>query len=226
MNYNVTKNLQKMIGYTFNQKKILEQALTHRSASAIHNERLEFLGDSILSFVITNELYINFPTVNEGDMSRMRATLVRGKTLVEIANEFNLGQYLQLGQGELKSGGIRRESILANTVEAIIGGVFLDSNINIIKNLILKWYRHRLKKLNPNHTQKDSKTRLQEYLQSKHLPLPSYFVTNVFGESHNQIFTINCKISTIKSNIIGIGKSRRKAEQSAAQSALYKLGME
>ncbi|QCI19332.1 ribonuclease III [Buchnera aphidicola] len=226
MNYNVTNKLQKMIGYTFNQKKILEQALTHRSASSVHNERLEFLGDSILSFVITNELYNNFPTVNEGDMSRMRATLVRGKTLVEIANEFNLGQYLQLGQGELKSGGIRRESILANTVEAIIGGVFLDSNIHIIKNLILKWYKYRLKKLNPNHTQKDSKTRLQEYLQSKHLPLPSYFVTNVFGESHNQIFTINCKISTVKSNIIGIGKSRRKAEQSAAQSALYKLGME
>ncbi|CAL4042878.1 Ribonuclease 3 [Buchnera aphidicola (Anoecia corni)] len=226
MNYNVTNKLQKMIGYTFNQKKILEQALTHRSASSIHNERLEFLGDSILSFVITNELYSNFPTVNEGDMSRMRATLVRGKTLVEIANEFNLGQCLQLGQGELKSGGIRRESILANTVEAIIGGVFLDSNIYIIKNLILKWYKYRLKKLNPKHTQKDSKTRLQEYLQSKHLPLPSYFVTNVFGESHNQIFTINCKISTIKSNIIGIGKSRRKAEQSAAQNALYKLGME
>ena len=145
MNYNVTNKLQKMIGYTFNQKKILEQALTHRSASSVHNERLEFLGDSILSFVITNELYNNFPTVNEGDMSRMRATLVRGKTLVEIANEFNLGQYLQLGQGELKSGGIRRESILANTVEAIIGGIFLDSNIHIIKNLILKWYKAKYK---------------------------------------------------------------------------------
>lgn len=125
------------------------QALTHRSASSKHNERLEFLGDSILSFVIANDLYHRFPKVDEGDMSRMRATLVRGNTLAELAREFNLGECLRLGPGELKSGGSRRESILADTVEALIGGIFLDSDIQTIERIILSWYESRLNEISP-----------------------------------------------------------------------------
>ncbi|AAO26966.1 ribonuclease III [Buchnera aphidicola str. Bp (Baizongia pistaciae)] len=226
MNHTVIQKLQKILGYTFIKKDLLIQALTHRSANSKHNERLEFLGDSILSFVIANALYHCFPHVNEGDMSRMRATLVRGHTLAKIAYEFDLGDYLQLGQGELKSGGFRRESILANTVEALIGSIFLDSNLKTIEKLILKWYKNRLKAINPSDTQKDPKTRLQEYLQSKHLPLPSYLVEQVYGEAHNQLFTIYCEISGINEKTIGIGSSRRKAEQEAAQNALIKLGIE
>jgi ribonuclease III len=141
MNPIVTNRLQKKLGYTFQQQELLLQALTHRSASSKHNERLEFLGDSILSFVIANALYHRFPRVDEGDMSRMRATLVRGNTLAEMAREFDLGECLRLGPGELKSGGFRRESILADTVEALIGGIFLDSDIQTIERLILDWYR-------------------------------------------------------------------------------------
>lgn len=226
MNYIVTKKIQKVLGYTFTHKDLLRQALTHRSASSKHNERLEFLGDSILSFVIANALYQHFPYIDEGDMSRMRATLVRGHTLAEIAYEFDLGEYLKLGQGELKSGGFRRESILANTVEALIGSIYLDSNIQTVEELILKWYEKRLEKISPGDTQKDPKTRLQEYLQSKHLSLPMYFIVEIYGEAHNQLFTIHCKISIISEYLIGTGSSRRKAEQDAAQKALIKLGVE
>ncbi|WP_343184196.1 ribonuclease III [Buchnera aphidicola (Ceratovacuna keduensis)] len=226
MNFIEIKKIEKTIGYIFNKKELLKQALTHRSASNKHNERLEFLGDSILSFIIANALYKCFPLVNEGDMSRMRATLVRGNTLAQIAHKFDLGEYLKLGQGELKSGGFRRESILSNTVEALIGSIFLDSNIKITEKLILKWYYNRLKHINPEDTKKDPKTRLQEFLQSKHLPLPTYFIIQVYGEAHSQLFTIRCKIYGVKNNIVGIGASRRKAEQDAAKRALLKLGIE
>lgn len=144
MNPIVINRLQRKLGYTFTHQELLQQALTHRSASSKHNERLEFLGDSILSFVIANALYHRFPRVDEGDMSRMRATLVRGNTLAELAREFDLGECLRLGPGELKSGGFRRESILADTVEALIGGVFLDSDIQTVEKLILNWYQTRL----------------------------------------------------------------------------------
>ncbi len=174
MNPIVINRLQRKLGYTFNHQELLQQALTHRSASSKHNERPEFLGDSILSFVIANALYHRFPRVDEGDMSRMRATLVRGNTLAELAREFDLGECLRLGPGELKSGGFRRESILADTVEALIGGVFLDSNIQTVEQLILNWYKTRLDEISPGDKQKDPKTRLQEYLQGRHLPLPSY----------------------------------------------------
>ncbi|QCI22122.1 ribonuclease III [Buchnera aphidicola] len=226
MNYIVTKKIQKVLGYTFTHKDLLRQALTHRSASSKHNERLEFLGDSILSFVIANALYQHFPYINEGDMSRMRATLVRGNTLAEIAYEFDLGEYLKLGQGELKSGGFRRESILANTVEALIGSIYLDSNIKTVEELILKWYEKRLETISPGDTQKDPKTRLQEYLQSKHLSLPTYSIVKIYGEAHNQLFTIHCQITILSEYLIGTGSSRRKAEQDAAKKALIKLGVE
>ncbi|HEK1719946.1 TPA: ribonuclease III [Proteus mirabilis] len=226
MNTLLVNQLQKKLGYTFNQNELLLQALTHRSASSKHNERLEFLGDSILSYVIANALYHRFPRVDEGDMSRMRATLVRGNTLAELAREFELGECLRLGPGELKSGGFRRESILADTVEALIGAIFLDSDIQNIENIILKWYENRLAEISPGDKQKDPKTRLQEYLQGRHLPLPSYVVVQVRGEAHDQEFTIHCQISGIDQPVKGMGTSRRKAEQAAAEQALIQLELE
>lgn len=225
MNPIVINRLQRKLGYTFNHQELLQQALTHRSASSKHNERLEFLGDSILSFVIANALYHRFPRVDEGDMSRMRATLVRGNTLAELAREFDLGECLRLGPGELKSGGFRRESILADTVEALIGGVFLDSNIQTVEQLILNWYKTRLDEISPGDKQKDPKTRLQEYLQGRHLPLPSYLVVQVRGEAHDQEFTIHCQVSGLSEPVVGTGSSRRKAEQAAAEQALKKTGV-
>ncbi|WP_291968770.1 ribonuclease III [Candidatus Symbiopectobacterium sp.] len=220
MNTILINRLQRKLGYTFQRYDLLLQALTHRSANSKHNERLEFLGDSILSFVIANALYHRFPRVDEGDMSRMRATLVRGNTLAEIAREFELGECLRLGPGELKSGGFRRESILADTVEALIGGIFLDSDIQNIERLILNWYQTRLDEISPGVKQKDPKTRLQEFLQGRHLPLPTYLVVQVRGEAHDQEFTIHCMISGFNEPVIGMGSSRRKAEQAAAEQAL------
>ncbi|MBK4775529.1 ribonuclease III [Candidatus Pantoea edessiphila] len=225
MNHFLINKLQNKIGYTFIHLELLKQALTHRSANSKHNERLEFLGDSILNYVIANVLYHKFPYINEGDMSRMRATLVRGNTLAEMARKFNLGECLRLGTGELKSGGFRRESILADTVEAIIGSIFLDSNIHTIEKLILNWYQTQLDEISPGDKQKDYKTRLQEYLQSRHLPLPAYVMVMVRGEAHDQEFTIHCQVSGIAEPIIGVGFSRRKAEQAAAKQALVILGI-
>ena len=226
MNPIVINRLQRKLGYTCNHQELLQQALTHRSASSKHNERLEFLGDSILSYVIANALYHRFPRVDEGDMSRMRATLVRGNTLAELAREFELGECLRLGPGELKSGGFRRESILADTVEALIGGVFLDSDIQTVEKLILNWYQTRLDEISPGDKQKDPKTRLQEYLQGRHLPLPTYLVVQVRGEAHDQEFTIHCQVSGLSEPVVGTGSSRRKAEQAAAEQALKKLELE
>ncbi|MXP50820.1 ribonuclease III [Pantoea sp. SoEX] len=225
MNHFLINKLQNKLGYTFIHLELLKQALTHRSANSKHNERLEFLGDSILNYVIANVLYHKFPYINEGDMSRMRATLVRGNTLAEMARKFDLGECLRLGTGELKSGGFRRESILADTVEAIIGSIFLDSNIHTIEKLILNWYQTQLDEISPGDKQKDHKTRLQEYLQSKHLPLPTYLMVMVRGEAHDQEFTIHCQVSGINEPIVGVGFSRRKAEQAAAKQALIILGI-
>lgn len=226
MNPIVKNRLQRKLGYTFQQQELLLLALTHRSASSKHNERLEFLGDSILSFVIANALYQRFPHIDEGNMSRMRATLVRGHTLADMAREFNLGECLRLGPGEFKSGGSRRESILADTVEALIGGVFLDSDMQRVERLILGWYRSRLDEISPGDKQKDPKTRLQELLQGRHLPLPSYLVVQVRGEAHDQEFTIHCQVSGLNEPVMGIGSSRRKAEQAAAEQTLKKLELE
>ena len=213
------KRLEKRIDYTFANFALLQQALTHRSALGDHNERLEFLGDSILSFVISTDLYLRFPKVNEGDLSRMRATLVCGKMLAEIGREFQLGDCLILGPGELKSGGFRRDSIIADGVEAIIGAAFLDSNIDTINGLILKWFDSRLNSIEPGISQKDPKTRLQERLQSRKKPLPIYEVLEIKGEAHNQRFTMGCSIDGLKA-VQGQGTSRRKAEQIAAEKML------
>ncbi|MCG6200407.1 ribonuclease III [Psychromonas antarctica] len=209
------KRLEKRIGYTFTDFALLKQALTHRSALACHNERLEFLGDSILSFAISTDLYLRFPKVDEGDLSRMRATLVCGKMLAEIGREFQLGDCLILGPGELKSGGFRRDSIIADGVEAIIGAVFLDSDIDTVKNLILAWFDSRLSTILPGISQKDPKTQLQERLQSRKKPLPLYEVVDIKGDAHNQRFTMSCSIAGLPA-VKGQGTSRRKAEQIAA----------
>lgn len=216
------KRLEKRIGYTFTDFSLLQQALTHRSALGSHNERLEFLGDSLLSYAISTDLYIRFAKVNEGDLSRMRATLVCGKMLAEIGREFQLGDCLILGPGELKSGGFRRDSIIADGVEAIIGAVFLDSDIQTVKTLILNWFDSRLKSIKPGISQKDPKTRLQEHLQSRKQPLPVYEVLEIKGEAHNQRFTMGCHIEGLKS-VQGQGTSRRKAEQIVAEQMLEAL---
>ncbi|MCF1427175.1 MAG: ribonuclease III [Shewanella sp.] len=215
--------LCRIIGYEFNQLKLLTQALTHRSAANKHNERLEFLGDSILSIVISDALYHQFPKATEGDLSRMRATLVCGDTLAKIAQEFKLGEYLHLGPGELKSGGHRRESILADAVEAIIGAIYLDSDLETCRALLLNWYRDRLQNIQPGVDQKDAKTQLQEYLQGFKKPLPDYQVVKVEGEAHDQTFTVECRVIELPQSVVGVGSSRRKAEQLAAAQVLELL---
>ena len=213
--------LQKTLGYEFKNCDLLKQALTHRSAAGEHNERLEFLGDAILGVVIAEVLFRQFPKHNEGELSRMRATLVRGQTLAEIAKKFELGDVITLGPGEMKSGGHRRESILADAVEALIGAVFLDSGIDTAKALLLDWYRVRLEKISPVAL-KDPKTRLQEFLQGRSLPLPEYLVEKIVGQAHNQTFTITCTIEG-KELVRGQGTSRRKAEQAAAERIIQSL---
>ena len=215
--------LASLLGHQFADADLLKRAITHRSAGSRHNERLEFLGDSILSLVIAETLYQRFPDVSEGDMSRMRATLVREKTLAELAREFDLGEYLILGPGELKSGGFRRESILADTVEASIGAIYLDAGMDVIRQLLLNWYAQRLEEIRPGAEQKDPKTRLQEFLQGRRRPLPSYVVVKVKGEAHNQEFTVQCEIEGVTPSVVGVGSSRRKAEQAAAEKALEQL---
>ncbi|EJP3285434.1 ribonuclease III [Vibrio parahaemolyticus] len=215
--------LERKLGYQFKDAGLINLSLTHRSANSKHNERLEFLGDSILSFVIADDLYHRFPKVNEGDMSRMRATLVRGHTLAELGREFDLGDYLKLGPGELKSGGFRRDSILADAVEAIIGAIYLDSDIEKVRSIVLSWYNSRLEAIKPGVSQKDPKTRLQEFLQGRRKPLPVYTVTNIKGEAHNQEFTVECEVAGVDKPVIGKGTSRRKAEQAAAETALEQL---
>ncbi|HHG3304665.1 TPA: ribonuclease III [Vibrio parahaemolyticus] len=215
--------LERKLGYQFKDAGLINLALTHRSANSKHNERLEFLGDSILSFVIADDLYHRFSKVNEGDMSRMRATLVRGHTLAELGREFDLGDYLKLGPGELKSGGFRRDSILADAVEAIIGAIYLDSDIEKVRSIVLSWYNSRLEAIKPGVSQKDPKTRLQEFLQGRRKPLPVYTVTNIKGEAHNQEFTVECEVAGVDKPVIGKGTSRRKAEQAAAETALEQL---
>lgn len=216
-------SLYKKLGYTFKQIDNLALALTHRSAAKIHNERLEFLGDAILGMVIANELFARFPDQPEGSLTRMRSSLVKGDTLAEIAKEFELGDMLKLGPGELKSGGFRRSSILADTVEAIIGAIYLEAGIEVCEPLILRWFEPRLQKLDPSIQLKDDKTRLQEYLQGRKLALPDYKVAEITGKAHDQTFAIECKVTALSAAVIGRGSSRRKAEQQAAKLVLEKL---
>ncbi|AWI51986.1 ribonuclease III [Actinobacillus porcitonsillarum] len=217
------ERLQKKLGYQFETLDYLTQALTHRSAASKNNERLEFLGDSILNFTIGKALYDKFPKANEGELSRMRAALVREQTLAVIARQFELGEYLKLGAGELKSGGFRRESILSDCVEAIIAAIYLDKGMEPAMERIYAWYETFLAEITPGEAQKDPKTRLQEFLQGRKLPLPEYEVIDIKGEAHNQTFKVTCKVQGIDEIFTGQGTSRRKAEQNVAEKVLTQI---
>jgi ribonuclease III len=218
-----SSELQSRLGYEFKRQVLLQQALTHRSFSQDHNERLEFLGDSILNLSIAEALYLRFPTAREGDLSRLRASLVKGDTLADLARDFSLGEYLRLGEGEQKSGGAQRASILADVVEAIIGAIYLDADFNTAKGIILDWFAARLTQLSLTCDEKDPKTQLQELLQGRKQPLPLYEVVKVDGESHAQVFTVSCKVADLSSVTLGSAASRRAAEKEAADKMLQIL---
>lgn len=217
------KVLCTQLDVTFHDATLLQQALTHRSAAAINNERLEYLGDAILSFIIAEALFAKFPQAKEGKLSRLRASLVKGVTLAEIGRELNLGEVLILGPGELKSGGYRRESILADTVEALLGALYLDSGLESVKALILKLFNERLSSIDVNEVVKDPKTRLQELLQSRQHPLPIYSVKEVKTDSNQPLFEASCQVGLLKKVVIAQGSSHRKAEQKSAERVLTLL---
>jgi len=206
-------------GYRFVDQALLRQALTHRSHNAAHNERLEFLGDSILNCVIAAELFSMYPAMAEGDLSRVRASLVNGQNLSVLANQLDLGRRLLLGEGELRSGGAQRPSMLANAVEAVIGAVYLDAGFVVAQSFTLRIFADSLKNIDLRVAGKDAKTLLQELLQARHLPLPRYVVIATAGEAHEQSFQVECNVSELDIKTIGDGASRRAAEQVAARQA-------
>ena len=216
-------SLSSIIGYEFKSPDLLNMALTHRSAGQQHYERLEFLGDAVLSYVITGELYKRFPVATEGQLSRLRASLVKGDTLAKISRQISLGEYLNLGSGELKSGGFRRASILADAFEALIGAIYLDGGAQAASQFILRYFEARLTQCDPNSVLKDPKTRLQELLQSQGRALPEYRVDAIEGEPHLQVFKVVCMVQGITDPVVGTANSRRKAEQEAARRALEQL---
>lgn len=217
------QDLTKRLTYKFVETNLLTQALTHRSYSAQNNERLEYLGDGALNFIIANQLYKRFPTLDEGDLSRLRAQLVKEATISEIALSLNLGDALKLGEGELKSAGWRRPSILADALEAIIGAVYLDGGFAAAEALVLCLYAEKLNTIDPKVIDKDPKSLLQELLQGKKVAVPEYAVVHTGGEAHAQVFIVECFIQKMDIRTVGEGTSRRIAEQQAAQLALLAL---
>lgn len=218
--------LQKAINYKFEQLSLLKQALTHRSAHHKHNERLEFLGDAVLGSVIASALYEKFPKADEGQLSRLRAFLVKEKALSELASELNFSQFLILGSGELKSGGFRRASILSDTFEAIIGAVLLDSDYQVAQQYILNLYQKKLLDLSLTMAEKDPKTQLQEWLQARTHPTPEYEVVRSAGKDHAKTYWVKCHLEYHNIKVEGYGASRRKAEQDAASKAMNAIKSE
>lgn len=216
----MSEELSRQLGYQFQNKRLLKMALTHRSSHEENNERLEFLGDSIVNFIIAEALYQQYPQAQEGELSRWRATLVNRDTLGNIARQFDVGPHLFLGPGEIKSGGGERPSILSCTMEALIGAIYLDGGFTIVRECILRWYQPLFDSLTEAGSHKDPKTLLQEYLQSRRLALPIYAVEAVEGEAHQQTFVISCYVEELQQKIIGKGSSRRRAEQEAASAVL------
>ena len=214
------KLLLDRLGYAFKDAALLQQALTHRSHSSLHNERLEFLGDSVLNCVVASLLFERYNKIDEGDLSRLRANLVKQQSLYEIAQRLELSQFLRLGEGELKSGGFRRPSILADTLEALFGGIFLDGGFDAAKDVIRALYIPILDTVDPRTLGKDAKTLLQEFLQGKKLALPQYNVVATHGAAHNQEFEIECIVPKLDIQVFGTGGSRRAGEQAAAKLAL------
>jgi ribonuclease-3 len=216
------RRLQERIGYTFQDPALLERALTHRSLGARNNERLEFLGDALLGFEVAENLFHSVDDANEGQLSRMRAHLVKGETLAGIARELELGDLLNLGPGELRSGGQTRDSILADAIEAIIAAVYLDGGIDEARALVRRLLGKRLTQPAPEAQRKDAKTRLQEYLQGRGMALPRYEVMEITGDQHKQAFKVSCSTG-LGITTQGEGSSRRKAEQASARAMLKNL---
>ena len=215
--------LLKRLGYTFQQPALLRQALTHRSHSTPHYERLEFLGDSVLNCIIAAQLYQRFPSLPEGDLSRVRSHLVKESSLCELAISLHLGDELRLGDGEVKSGGKHRPSVLADVVEALIGAIYLDGGFEAAENIVAALYAPLLEGLNPSNLGKDAKTLLQEYLQGKKIALPQYTVLATSGEAHCQTFRVQCLVEALKVSAEAEGGSRRAAEQLAAEAAYKQI---
>jgi ribonuclease III len=215
--------LRDSLGYEFRDAGLLESALTHRSAGGAHNERLEFLGDAILNCVVAMMVFREFPNSNEGDLSRFRATLVSGEALASLATEMDIGDRLIMGSGELKSGGFRRKSILADALEAIIGAIYLDGGFDAARTVVEEAFVVKLTNL-PSATElKDPKTRLQEALQAKGFPIPQYHVESISGQAHHQVFKVSCHAVALNISAQGEGQSRRAAEQAAAKSLLSQI---
>lgn len=204
---------------------MLRDALTHRSFGTPHNERLEFIGDGVLNCVIALALYEKFPDLPEGQLSRMRANLVSQPALHSLAQRLDISHHLRIGEGEEKSGGRERPSMLADALEAVFGSILLDSGFEPAQATINGLYQNRISQVNPSEGGKDAKTRLQEYMQSKHFPLPLYTVERVDGEAHAQVFTVRCSVPQVEQEASGKGQSRRAAEQQAANAVLNKLGV-
>ena len=217
------ERLQQALQVRMQDPDLLDQALTHRSCGRHNNERLEFLGDSILNHIIADYLYHHFPDASEGDLSRMRAALVKGDTLAGVARSLELGSWVKLGPGELKSGGSRRESILADTLEAILGAICLDAGPGAARDRVLAWYGERLLEVSPETATKDAKTSLQEYLQGRGLSRPGYALTQIEGADHCQQFEVECRVADLGVSARGQGSSRRRAEQAAAAAVLEAL---
>ncbi len=218
--------LDKTLHYRFNDAGLFVQALTHRSAAGSNNERLEFLGDAVLDFVISDAVFHLRPDADEGDLSKLRASLVKDTTLAELALELGLGEYLILGSGERKTGGHRRESILADALEGIFGAVYLDSGFEAAKDVIDRVFAQRLETLPDGEDLRDPKTRLQEWLQARKLSLPAYDLVSVTGKDHRQTFVVSCTVNELSQTSEGESTSRRKAEQHAARHMLEILSGE
>jgi len=217
-------NLQKALGYQFRDPALMELALSHRSRGGVNNERLEFLGDAVLNCNIAEALFERFPDASEGDLSRMRAALVCGEALAELARELNLGDVLRLGQADRKSGVRRRDSVLADALEALLGAICRDGGREVVRERILDLFAQKLDTVSPQAITKDPKSRLQEWLQGRGDPLPDYQLAAVEGEGHQQVFTVHCAIAGQASPFVGVGSSRQRAEQAAAESALVHIG--
>lgn len=219
----LSQRLQRALGYTFVRSDLLIQALTHRSYGSVNNERLEFLGDSVLNCSVARALYDAFPDLPEGSLSRLRANLVRQETLAEIAADLKLGESLRLGEGELKSGGFRRPSILADALESLVGAIFLDAGFDAAQGVVRGLFDPLVTRIDPKASGKDPKTELQEALQSQRLPLPDYRLVGTHGEAHDQSFIVECVLAKPALSTRGVGKSRRAAEQEAARLACEQL---
>ena len=218
-----SESLEAALGHAFGRPELLRQALTHRSFGSPHNERLEFLGDSVLNCAVAGYLYKRFASMKEGELSRLRASMVRQETLANIALGLALGDFLRLGEGELKSCGAGRPSILADAVEAVVGAIYVDAGFDAARAVIGRLYEPVVSRIDPNAAGKDPKTALQEILQGKHLPLPRYGLLATRGEAHLQEFEVECQIPEMGIRSTGTGSSRRIAEQQAAQRAISEI---